>query len=120
MTKQSFLVFLLLSLSASGLAPADSSTPGATFPRLMGMNIGAKNYDDARYQQDLARLDVVILGFYKGWRPQDYAPTSTAAMRKVVQEIKTRHPGILVGQYTILNEVYGEPSDVSTADLRAK
>src|SRR4051812_24358022 len=107
-------------LGVGGLVPADSGADDANFPRLMGMNIGAKNYQDARYQQDLARMDVVILGFYRGWQPKDYAPTSTAAMRKVVQEIKARHPGILIGQYTILNEVYGEPSDVATADLRSK
>ena len=40
--------------------------PGAA--RLLGMNIGAKNYDDTAYQTQLARLDVVILGFYPGWR----------------------------------------------------
>lgn len=121
MNPESFLVRALLCLLGVWcLVAADSAAADASFPRLMGMNIGAKHYQDARYQQELARLDVVILGFYKGWQPQGYAPTSSAAMRKVVREIKARHPGILVGQYTILNEVYGEPSDVSTADLRAK
>src|SRR5436190_19878222 len=117
MNRKSLLVrALFFSLVLSCLAAADGGVADATFPRLRGMNIGAKHYDDARYQSELARLDVVILGFYKGWQPQGYAPTSTAAMRKVVQELKARHPGILVGQYTILNEVYGESSDVSTAD----
>jgi hypothetical protein len=56
----------------SPVAGGDGAATGsgtATFPRLMGMNIGAKNYDDASYQKELSRLDVVILGFYKGWRP---------------------------------------------------
>ena len=51
------------------------------FPRLMGMNIGRKHYDDAEYQRQLARLDFVVLGFYKGWKP-DYG------MAKAVQNLK--------------------------------
>ncbi|HXF18104.1 MAG TPA: putative glycoside hydrolase [Burkholderiales bacterium] len=118
---KSSLLRALLSLGFWSLLAADVGAAGnATYPRLMGMNIGAKNYQDARYQQDLSRLDVVILGFYKGWQPAGYAPTPSAAMSKVVQEIKARHPGILVGQYTVMNEVYGDPADVATADLRAK
>src|SRR5512146_1329766 len=77
--------FLLLGIAALGAcgggdpAPAGpSETPlqlapprvGGTYvrppgaARLLGMNIGAKNYDDPTYQAQLARLDVVILGFY--------------------------------------------------------
>ena len=44
----------------SDRAWGDGAAP-APFPRLMGMNIGAKNYQDSGYQKDLARLDVVIL-----------------------------------------------------------
>lgn len=45
----------------------DSGRPNFSigFPRLAGMNIGEKNYDDQAYQRDLAKLDLVILGFYK-------------------------------------------------------
>jgi hypothetical protein len=32
----------------------------------MGMNIGAKHCEDARYQEALARRDVAILGFHGG------------------------------------------------------
>jgi hypothetical protein len=85
----------------------------------MGMNIGAKNYQDARYQRELSRLDVVILGFYRGWQPQGYAPSSTEAMRKVVRAIKERNPDILVGQYTVLSEAL-DANDAATADLREK
>ncbi|MBC8006872.1 MAG: hypothetical protein H7X76_02355, partial [Prolixibacteraceae bacterium] len=114
------LLVALISLGVFGQAEGGNGTAPASFPRLMGMNIGAKNYEDAGYQRDLSRLDVVILGFYRGWQPPGYAETSTLAMRKVLGAIKARNPAILVGQYTILNETYDDPSDVATADLRAK
>jgi len=86
----------------------------------MGMNIGAKNYQDADYQKELARMDVVILGFHRGWRPDGYAPTATLAMRKVVEVLKERNPKILVGQYTILNEAYDDPYNMADRDKRDK
>src|SRR5712664_1161648 len=107
----------------SPVAGGDGAATGsgtATFPRLMGMNIGAKNYHDAGYQKDLSRLDVVILGFYKGWGPPGYAPNATLAIRKAVQAIKAQNPRILVGQYTVINEAYDNPDDAATVDLRDK
>lgn len=120
-----FKHFLIWALVAAGMGsqPAtagEAAAGAATFPRLMGVNIGAKNYHDANYQKDLSRLDVVILGFYKGWRPSGYAPDATSAIRKAVQAIKARNPAILVGQYTILNEAYDKPNDPATVDLRDK
>jgi len=91
----------------------------ATFPRLMGMNIGAKNYESAAYQAAMAKLDVVILGFYRGWQNR-YAATSTLAMRKVVQSLKAINPKILVGQYTILNEALDDPNDTASLDIKTK
>ncbi|MEO8164759.1 MAG: putative glycoside hydrolase [Betaproteobacteria bacterium] len=114
------LVRALLALSLCSALPAESDAAKTTFPRLMGMNIGAKNYEDPGYQKDLARLDVVILGFYRGWQPLGFAETPTLAMRRVVREIKARNPDILIGQYTVMNEVFDDPADVATADLRAK
>jgi hypothetical protein len=113
-----FLPYALVALGAWSQAARGTET--TSFPRLMGMNIGAKNYDDARYQEDLSRLDIVILGFYRGWHPPGYAPNSTEAIRKTVQAIKARNSDILVGQYTVLNEAYDDPGDVSTLDLRDK
>src|SRR5690348_15483209 len=82
--------------AAAETPPAPSAAPA--FPRLMGMNIGAKNYDDPQYQRQLARLDVVILGFYQGWKPK-------YGMAKVVANLKELSGGkILVGQYTVLSE----------------
>ncbi|HJS37811.1 MAG TPA: putative glycoside hydrolase [Burkholderiales bacterium] len=102
------------------LALAACAAQAQEFPRLMGMNIGAKHYDDALYQEQLARLDVVVLGFYPGWNPHGYAESSAAAIRKVVQALKARNPRLLVGQYTVLNEANDDPRDVATRDLREK
>ena len=82
--------------------------PGAA--RLLGMNIGAKNYDDTAYQTQLARLDVVILGFYPGWR----GDVGGSMIRPTVQALKLRNPALKVGQYTNLNEA--ADSSVKTAN----
>lgn len=105
---------------AACLLLAAAAAQAQEFPRLMGMNIGAKHYDDALYQEQLARLDVVVLGFYRGWNPRGYAGSSAAAMRKVVQALKARNPNLLVGQYTVLNEANDDARDAATADLREK
>jgi hypothetical protein len=86
----------------------------------MGMNIGAKNYDDAAYQKDLARMDVVILGFTRGWLPPGYAATPALAMQKVVKALKAQNPKLLVGQYTILSEASDDPQNMADQDLREK
>ncbi len=72
------------------------------FPRLMGMNIGKKNYEDVNYQNRLAKLDIVILGFTPGWGGKN----SSEKIQQVVRNLKAINSNILVGQYTILNESY--------------
>jgi hypothetical protein len=84
------------------------------------MNIGAKNYDDPAYQRALARVDVVILGFHKGWGPSANPRDSTRAIRNAVRAIKAKNPGVMVGQYTVLSEALDDPQDASTLDLREK
>jgi hypothetical protein len=107
---------------AAGVGLAAGETPlrahaagrGAGYPKLFGMNIGAKNYDSPEYQLALSRLDVAILGFYPGWRDR-----TGRAMRGAVQAIKRINPAILIGQYTVLNEAnedrasgtYGDRTD---------
>ena len=76
--------------------------PGAA--PLMGMNIGAKNYDDPAYQQELAKLDIVVLGFYPGWR----GDRNGEVIRGAVQGIKAHNPRVLVGQYTVLSEAVAD------------
>src|SRR5258706_3802976 len=98
---------------------SDGATAAATFPRLMGMNIGAKNYESAAYQAAMAKLDVVILGFYRCWQNR-YAATSTLSMRKVVQSIKAINPTILVGPYTTVTEALDDPNDTASLDIKTK
>lgn len=73
---------------------------GETFPRLMGVNISNKNYGDPVYQGNLAKYDVVILGAYPGLRSHGQT------IGEAVRAIKSRRPGILIGQYTSLDEAY--------------
>src|ERR1043165_877926 len=90
---QSFIALgmaTLCLLSAGDLAA--QAVDKRSFPRIMGMNIGAKNYDDPKYLDALSRPDVVILGFYPGWRGKD----GKASMENVVQAIKQRNPGSLI------------------------
>jgi hypothetical protein len=121
-SRYEFKTFLLCALLALGTGSrvASAEVATTTFPRLMGMNIGAKNYQDPDYQKQLARMDVVILGFHRGWQPDGYAPTATLAMRKVAKAIKALNPKILVGQYTILNEAYDDPNNKADQDKRDK
>ena len=89
----------LLALAAVPRAFAQRTADGG-YPRLLGMNIGAKNYDDPAYQAQLARLDVVILGFYPGW----HGDRDGSTIRATVQQIKRRNPALRIGQYTVLDE----------------
>lgn len=98
----------VLLLGGAAAAQAD------TFPRLLGMNIGEKHYHDPAYQRDLARMDIVVLGFYRGWGG------GPEAMRRVVQNLKALNPDIRVGQYSVLNELRDVANDVATADTRWK
>ncbi len=109
------LVFCLLFLTAqSQAAPLDGWKQ--TFPKLAGMNIGIKNYQDKKYQQDLARLDLIILGFHRGWNPQNVSNP----IRKTVLAIKSLNPKIKIGQYTILNEAYNNPNNPAKLDIYDK
>lgn len=104
-------VLLLLTAVACGGAAA----PGPGYPRLLGMHIGDKHYDNPAFQARLARNDIVILGFYRGWGEE----ASPAPMRAAVKAIKRLHPGILVGQYTVLNEANDDPANSADADKQA-
>lgn len=103
-------VFLvsLYSYIAGNLNEADASDQAVNraYPRLMGMNVGAKNYDNPEYIENISRLDIVILGFYAGWKPAK----NVTSMRDAVKLIKALNSRILVGQYTVLNESYDQTS----------
>ncbi|MDB5772265.1 MAG: hypothetical protein JWM42_2639 [Burkholderia sp.] len=101
---------LLVVLSVGSVSADDG------FPRLMGMNIGEKNYDDPVYQKQLARMDIVILGFYRGWGER----RSEQPMRDAVRELKRLNPDMLVGQYTLLNEANDDKEDTAEHDKQHK
>lgn len=105
----------ILSLLLAGLAllPSLPAKQPGDFPRLLGMNIGKKHYDDPAYQADLAKLDVLIVGFYPGWNPRQEADPIGSFLRN----LKRMNPAIKIGQYTILNETYDDPSVVPNADV---
>lgn len=75
-----------------------------TFPRLLGMNISIKNYEDLQYQAELAKLDIVIINFHPYWKSA--IGFKKQSMRDVVRRIKSLNPANLIGNYTILNEAY--------------
>ena len=85
-----------------------------TFPRLMGMNIGKKHYQNPTYQQELAKLDIVILGFYRSWGDHK------KSKQGVLNRLKALNPKILVGQYVVLNELRDESNDKAKEDMRLK
>ena len=106
---------LLLSIALVPLAPPLAAKESGDFPRLLGMNIGKKHYDDPVYQAQLAKLDVVIFGFPAGWNPRH----ETDPIGTVLRNLKRLHPGIKLGQYTILNEAYGDPAIAGNTDIAA-
>jgi|GEM_PF-1216146 len=85
--------------SAQRLLSAASPSSDA-FPRLAGMLIGSPhNYDQSSYQQQIAKLDLAILGMYNLWSS---GASMTAA--QAVSAIKGYNPNILLGNYTIMTE----------------
>jgi hypothetical protein len=102
--------------------PSPPTPVGGTYVRpagaapLLGMNIGAKHYDDPQYQSALARLDVAILGFYPGWR----GDTDGSIIRKAVLAMKAINPRMMVGQYTMLNESIDDPAKTANDDVIVK
>jgi hypothetical protein len=102
--------------------PPPPTPVGGTFLRpagaapLLGMNIGAKNYDDPAYQQALARLDVAILAFHPGWR----GDTDGKIIQQAVVALKKLNPALKVGQYTMLNESADDPAKTANDDVIVK
>jgi hypothetical protein len=63
--------------------------------RILGMQIGAKNYDDPLYQERIAKLAVAVLAFPKGWK----GDVNGNMIRPCVQAIKARGP-VKIAQYS--------------------
>jgi len=70
------------------------------FPRIGGVNIGSPfNYNDATYQANLARQQLMILNYYPGFAP------GGVAMNLAVQAIKAKNPKALIFLYVNSNEL---------------
>jgi hypothetical protein len=96
-------------------ASADGGPQPLGFPRLGGMLIGnPKNYDEAAYQAQVARLDVAVLGMYSGWHRNGTTPAQAVAA------IRALNPAIRLANYTIMTEVTSDTSDTSSQYLRDK
>lgn len=104
-----FLIFISVSLSANADINNDVFISHA-YPKLMGMNIGKKDYYDPLYRNNLSKVDVVILGFYPGWERNK----NKISIREAVDAIKKLNPNISIGQYTMLNEA-PDPNDIKSA-----
>lgn len=104
----------LLVIFAVLLLPIQAFGLNDKYPRLLGMNIGAKHYQAPEYQKSLSRLDIVVLGFHRDWgdRPE--------AMRDVVKSLKSMNSDLLVGQYGVINELRDVSNDHALADVRDK
>ena len=102
--------FVLVGALLAALSSSHAQGRGAGYPRLLSMNIGTKNYHEPAYQDAMARFDIVILGFYPGWR----GDRGGQRLREVVADLKRRNPRLLVGQYTVLNES-GDNADKNPA-----
>lgn len=105
---------ILLILLAKSILYTHSTLADTTFPRLMSMSIGNKQYQNSSYQKELAKHDIVVLGFYRNWSGQQ------KTMREVVQRLKELNPDILVGQYGVMNELRDVPGDLAKDDIRRK
>jgi hypothetical protein len=82
-------------------------------PRLAAVDYQVQTYGDEATRARLAGFDLAILSFWRGYG----APRVT----RVVDDLHHRHPGMLLGQYTALNEVQAQAKrDDANRDLVEK
>jgi hypothetical protein len=93
-------------LSLAGLALVLGFASAAAWahenPRLAAVDYHVATYAQEPARARLAGFDLAILSFWRGF--------GAARVRGVVDDLRHRHPGMLLGQYTILNEVQGRAS----------
>jgi hypothetical protein len=101
-----FLACLSMQVNSAPLPERDNQRADARqitfekgFPRLLGMNI-AREVQDEEYRRQMARLDVVIIGFFPGWNKLK----TDDPIGDAVRSIQASNLSILVGNYTILSE----------------
>lgn len=72
---------------------------GRDNPRLAAVDYQATTYTQPAVRARLAEFDLVVLGFWRGY--------GSSRVNDLVKDLRSRHPGIRLGQYTVLNEVAG-------------
>jgi Hypothetical glycosyl hydrolase family 15 len=116
MSQQPMRRFFTTLAAAAALAVSSGAlafTP-PPFPRLGGIeNGGLANYNDPSYQDQLARLSVMILKYWPGLAP------GGESMESIVQAIKAKNPDALVFLYTNLDEEYPSSTNAMSG-LREK
>ncbi len=86
-----------------------------TFPKLAAYMIGSpQGYDNAAYQAQVARYDLLITSFYKGWVKNGKSP------RQAVREIKALNPNILIANYTLLESQSSDANNTAARDIYDK
>jgi hypothetical protein len=86
-----------------------------TFPKLAAYMIGSpQGYDNAAYQAQLARYDLLITSFYRGWVKNGKSP------RQAVREIKALNPNLLIANYTLLESQSSDPNNSAARDIYDK
>jgi hypothetical protein len=101
------MIRLLALAAACTLALATPSFAEDSYPRVGApLYSSPQNYWDATYQQDIAKLQVVILAAYPGW-----GSGHGTTLEKTIQALKARNPNLKVLLYVIAeNQVSPIPS----------
>lgn len=103
-------------LFSTGVGHANSDPANgwkAAFPRISGIFYN-KSYDNPDFQRAIAKHDLGVLGFFKGWEV-----TRGITAREAVLAIKKINPGIKLGQYTLLESAY-YPANAASDDIYNK
>lgn len=76
-----------------------SSSPGVKtqFPRFGAIVLNTIRYKDSAFIREVAKTDIMVLGFNKTWQPEN--------IRSVVKAIKAINPHTLIGNYSNVMEV---------------
>ncbi len=96
------------STPAPAPSPAPTPPPGDLEPiakRVAGMFIGKKDYDNSAKQQAMAKMALLVLGAYRGWKGD---VGGNKMKQLIVDPLKALNPAILIGNYTVMNECRDE------------
>lgn len=93
------VILMVVALIGFGHPAQGADNSQHSFPRLAGVQIAKKDYDDPGRQSDMAKMDLLIMGFYEGWS------ANGQSTRDVILALKNKNPNIVIFNYTNINEV---------------